>query len=158
MAGYRDRVRQRRNQMRAARGAEPLPEPEARRGRNGPDDPNAPPPAWDETPAAQSEAVDNAQAQAAMHEREEELAEAKRLIGELKDYAEQLESRVGELVAGAAPLVATLLLPGVKTFLLTKFHPDKYPEASDEQRAKLTEATKTITAAYARADALQASD
>ena len=55
-------------------------------------------------------------------------------------------------------MAKTLRLPGVKKFLLEKFHPDKYPEADERQRALLTEATQTITAAYALADELHASE
>ena len=51
-------------------------------------------------------------------------------------------------------MARTLRLPGVKTFLFNKFHPEKYPEADDKQRELLTETTKTITAAYALADQL----
>ena len=90
--------------------------------------------------------------------RDGELAEAKRLLAEMADYAEQLESRVIELIAGAEPMAKALLLPGVKAFLTNKFHPDKYPEADERQRALLTEALKTINIAYAIAGKLRTSN
>jgi hypothetical protein len=150
MAGYWDEVRQLRNQMRAVRRAPPLPERRSKAGQDG-----GAPQSWDEAPdAADQSAADVA----ALQERENELTETVRLVAELKDYAEQLENRVAELIAGAEPMAKVLRLPGVKTFLLTKFHPDKYPEADERQCALLTEAIKTINAAYARADALQTSE
>src|SRR5208337_3230719 len=98
-----------------------------------------------------------AEMEAALQQRDAELTETKRLVAELKDYAEQLQSRVVELIAGAEPMAKVLRLPGVKTFLLQRFHPDKYPDADDRQRALMTEALKTINAAYALADELQTS-
>jgi hypothetical protein len=159
MPGYWDDVRQLRNEMRAARGAPPLPE---RRHKAGRDQPQQQPswdetPAWDETP--DGDAGENsgcAEAQAAVQDGE--LAEARRLLAEMADYAEQLESRVIELIAGAEPMAKALLLPGVKPFLTNKFHPDKYPEADERQRALLTEALKTINTAYAIAGKLQTSE
>jgi hypothetical protein len=90
-----------------------------------------------------------------LQERDRELADTKRLLVELKDYAEQLQNRVVELIAGAEPMAKALRLPGVKTYLLQRFHPDKYPDADDRQRELFTEAFKTITAAYAVASELQ---
>ena len=119
---YWDNVRQRRNEMRAARGAEPLPE---RRRSTGGADEDAPP-AWDEMPGREEARGDEDHLQASQ-ERESELGEAKRLIGELKDYAEQLQDRVVELIAGSEPMAKALLLPGVKTFLLQRFHPTNTP-------------------------------
>jgi len=55
-------------------------------------------------------------------------------------------------------MAKALRLPGVKEFLVKKFHPDKYPDADERQRALLTEAIKIINAAYALADTLQTSD
>lgn len=93
--------------------------------------------------------------QAALQERDAELAANKDLVRELKEYAVQLQDRMAELIAGVEPMAKTLLLPGVKTFLLNRFHPDKHPDANEEQRALLTEALQTISAAYAGAEELQ---
>jgi hypothetical protein len=160
MPGYWDDVRQLRNEMRTARGAAPLPE---RRRKAGQDRPQPQPsrdetPAWDETSLGDTEENSGGAAEAQAAVQDGELAEAKRLLAEMTDYAEQLENRVAELIAGAEPMAKVLRLPGVKTFVLNKFHPDKYPEADERQHALLTEAIKTINAAYARADALQTSE
>jgi hypothetical protein len=152
MPGFRDAFRQGREQARAARGAAPLPGGQRDAGQDqwGPQ-------SWDEAPDAPAgqNPAGVAELQAALQERDGELAESKRLIAELKDYAEQLQSRVVELIAGAEPMAKALRLPGVKTFLLQRFHPDKFPDADDQQRALLTEALKTINSAYALAAELQ---
>jgi hypothetical protein len=157
MPGYWDDVRQLRNQMRAARGAAPLPEKRRKAGQDRPQPSRDEMPAWDETsPGDAGENSGGAEAQTTVQDGE--LAEAKRLLAEMTDYAEQLEARVVELIAGAEPMARVLRLPGVKTFLLTKFHPDKYPDADERQRALLTEALTTINAAYTLADQLQTSE
>jgi hypothetical protein len=46
--------------------------------------------------------------QAALQERDRELTDTKRLLAELKDYAEQLQNRVVELIAGAEPMAKAL--------------------------------------------------
>ena len=56
---------------------------------------------------------------------------------------------MAQLTAGVEPMAKVLMLPGVKTFLLQRFHPDKHPEADEQQRRALTEAMQAITAAYA---------
>jgi len=157
MPGYWDDVRQLRNEMRTARGAAPLRERRRKTGQDRPQPPLNEAPAWDETPHGNDAENSGAAAglQAAVQQRDGELAEAKRLLAEMTGYVEQMEARVVELIAGAQPMARVLLLPGVKTFLLTKFHPDKYPDADDRQRTLLTEALKTINAAYALADELQ---
>jgi hypothetical protein len=143
---YRASVRQRRNEMRAARGAPPLPERRRSTGGLGEDAP----PSWEETPdAAGGEETRGADLQAALQQREAELDEARRIIRELKDYAEQLQNRVVELIAGNEPMAKVLRLPGVKTWLLQRFHPDKFPDADERQNALLNDAMKAITAAYA---------
>jgi hypothetical protein len=103
-------------------------------------------------------APDVADLDSALRQRDDELADIKRRLAEMTDYAEQMQSRVVELIAGAEPMAKTLRLPGVKTFLLNRFHPDKHPTADDAQRELLTEAFKTITAAYALAGELQTSE
>ena len=90
-----------------------------------------------------------------MRQRDDELAETKQLLTEMTDYAEKMEARVIELIAGSEPMARALLLPGVKTFLLQRFHPDKHPGADDRQRELLTSALKTINAAYAMAGELR---
>jgi hypothetical protein len=151
MPGFREAFRQGRDEARARRG--PLPGKQRDAGQ----DRYQPPPqdAAEYPDAAPQDRAGFDDLQAALQERDAELAEALRLVAELKDYAEQLQSRVVELIAGAEPMAKALRLPGVKTFLLNKFHPDKYPDADERQRALLTEAIKTINAAYAHADELQ---
>jgi hypothetical protein len=77
------------------------------------------------------------------------VAELKAALRELKEYAEQLQARVAELETVAAPLVAVLLMPGVKAMLANRFHPEKHPEANPEQRAAYDEAMRVINEAYA---------
>ena len=67
----------------------------------------------------------------------------------LKEYAEQLQAQLEQLAAGVEPMAKVLMLPGVKTFLLQRFHPDKHPDADEQQRQVFTEAMQAITAAYA---------
>lgn len=160
MAGFREAFREGRNQARAARGAQPL----ASEGLDHPPGDGGMAGKWDlvEQQAVTGDAGQNppepTELQAALQKRDDELAECKRLVGELKDYAEQLQSRVVELIAGAEVMAKVLRLPGVKTFLLQRFHPDKFPDADEKTRAMLDEAIKTINTAYARADELHTSD
>ena len=42
------------------------------------------------------------------------------------------------------------MLPGLKTFLLQRFHPDKHPEADEQQRRAFTEAMQAIFAVVAK--------
>lgn len=170
MPSFRDAFRQGRDQARARRGAEPL----ARRLHYEDRSPSsafgeaAAGDDWDEAQyvedaAGSADATESPDGiiddpQTALRQCQAELAEALRLVRELTDYVELTENRVIELIAEAEPMAKALRLPGVKTFLLQRFHPDKYPGADEKQRALLTEALKTINTAYARADELQASD
>ena len=108
--------------------------------------------------AGEQPAPDAADLTSALRQRDDELADIKRLLAEMTDYAEKMEARVIELIAGAEPMAKTLRLPGVKIFLMNKFHPDKYPDADERQRELLTEALKTINAAYVLAGELQTSE
>lgn len=83
--------------------------------------------------------------------------EKARLLAEVTEYAGQLQARVADLEAAAQPFVKTLRLPGLKTMLLNRFHPDKHPDADPDLRAHLTDAIKTINDAYAVAEKIQAS-
>lgn len=142
MASFKETFRQGREQARAARGAPPL-------SRNEWD-------GFDEAAADKGpEPAGAPESEEALRQRDDELAEAKQLLTEMTDYAEKMEARVIELIAGSEPMARTLLLPGVKTYLLQRFHPDKYPGADDKQRELLTSALKTINAAYAMAGALR---
>jgi phosphoenolpyruvate carboxylase len=149
VSNFRDAFRQGRAQAREARGAAAIPyAPQV------------------EPADALYERIDQneqsettlAELEKALRDRETEAAEAKRLLAEMTDYAGKLQDRVVELIATSEPLAKTLRLPGVKTFLLNRFHPDKHPTADEKQRELLTEALKTITAAYALAGELQTSD
>jgi hypothetical protein len=105
-----------------------------------------------------AEPTDAAAFEEALRQRDDDLAEAKQLLAEMTDYAEKVEARVIELIAMSEPMAKALLLPGVKSYLLQRFHPDKYPDADDNQRALLTSALKTINAAYAKASELRMPD
>src|ERR1700675_3293583 len=122
--GFMDEFRRGRAQARAARGAPPLDQWDA-----GPDG------AADEL-RMENERVADAEQHPA---RVDELTAALR---ELTEYAEQLHARVAGLETVAAPLVAVLLMPGVKAMLVNHFHPDKHPEANDEQRTAYGEALR----------------
>src|ERR1700733_1471490 len=74
--------------------------------------------------------------------------ETKQLVGELAETVELLQARVVELIGAAEPMAKVLRLPGVKTWLLQRFHPDKYPEADERQSELLNDAIKAINAAY----------
>jgi hypothetical protein len=148
-------VRQRRNEMRAARGMPPLRE---RRGEPEQNEFELPPLCEEAGGLAGQKEPRADELQAELQQCESGLDDQRRLIGELKDYAEQLQNRVVELIAGNEPMAKALLLPGVKTFLLQRFHPDKYPDADERQHELLTEAMKTITAAYTCAAELHTSE
>jgi hypothetical protein len=146
MAGVIDEFRAGRNEARARRGA-------SSRSRPGtPESPLSP----TETGIVGGASV--ADLEAALRSHEDELAESKRLLGEMTDYAEMMQSRVIELIAAGEVMAKALRLPGVKTFLVQRFHPDKYPDADAEKRELLTRAFQTITAAYARAGELQSAE
>jgi hypothetical protein len=97
-----------------------------------------------------------AELEAALRERDGEAAKHKQLIADLKEFAEQLQARVAGLETVAAPLVAVLLMPGVKAMLVNRFHPDKHPEANAEQRAAYGEALSVINESYTVVDKVQA--
>jgi len=86
MPGFREAFRQGRDEARARRG--PLP---GKQQRNAGQDQPAPQDAYADVPPGQPGLDDLS---AALQQREAELAEALRLVAELKDYAEQLQSRV----------------------------------------------------------------
>jgi hypothetical protein len=151
MPSFRETFLEARNEARAARGAPPLGRDQGNAGA-----------ADDRYDAAGDvgghSAAKVAQLEDALQQRADELLEIKRLLAEMADYAELMEARVIELIAGAEPMAKALLLPGVKTFLLQRFHPDKYPDAGEKERELLTNALKTINAAYSRAGELQTAD
>jgi hypothetical protein len=72
--------------------------------------------------------------------------------------AESLQARIAELEAAAAqtgngdatvaPLIAVLDLPGVKTWLLSRFNPAKHPDATELERRLLARNQQKISAAY----------
>jgi hypothetical protein len=90
-----------------------------------------------------------------LRERDGQAAESKQLIADLAAFAEQLQARVAGLETVATPLVAVLLMPGVKAMLINRFHRDKHPEANAEQRAAYDEAMRVINAAYAVIEKIQ---
>jgi hypothetical protein len=80
-----------------------------------------------------------------------EAVEEVTALMEVTILAEQLQARVDELEAERAAitdLTGVLRLPGVKTWLQKRFHPDKNPDANETERKALTEAAQMINAAY----------
>jgi hypothetical protein len=72
------------------------------------------------------------------------------VLAETAELAEQAEKRVAELeveLAASDVFGEVLLLPGVKRWLATRFHPDK-PGLNDGERKAFTEAMQKINAAY----------
>lgn len=75
----------------------------------------------------------------------DELDEARRVIADLTDAVERQKAR-------ADAYAVVLVLPGVKLWLINRFHPDKHPNANEAEKAALNETLQTINAAY---DALE---
>lgn len=73
-----------------------------------------------------------------------EIESLRALIGELSEAA---EGRIAELQARADCLAEVLRAPGVRKMLLS-FHPDRHPEADENQRRALTETAAKINAAF----------
>jgi hypothetical protein len=76
-----------------------------------------------------------------------------RSLAEVTELADQLQARVDELEgerAGSmgAVLTEVLRLPGVKMWLLAKFHPDKHPHANEAERDVHTQNFQKVNAAY----------
>jgi hypothetical protein len=74
-------------------------------------------------------------------------------LAEVSALAEQQEARIEELEAElasspAAVFADVLRLPGVKTMLVSKFAPDKHPDANEAERQQLTENMQKVNAAY----------
>ncbi len=139
-----------RNKIRAAYGAPLLPE---QRGHNSSGNEQA---VWKGPDEPRQDVVANLRA--TLQERDAELADRTQVIGELKGCIDQLESRVVELIAASDAMARALLLPKVKTGLVNAFHPDKHPNADEQERGQLTEATAVITTAYAAAEKLQTAE
>jgi hypothetical protein len=85
-------------------------------------------------------------------------APGKAKLGEAPNRVDVLQARVNMLAAESAqakaaaamlpPVIAVLMLPGVKRLLLARFDPDKHPNATDIERQLLGDAFAKITAAY----------
>src|SRR4051794_14381513 len=86
------------------------------------------------------------------------VAELEAALGELTQSIGELQARTAELEGVATPLAAALLIPGVKAMLANRFHPDKNPDATAEQRAGYEEAMKVINEAYAVIAKIQAGE
>jgi hypothetical protein len=78
----------------------------------------------------------------------EELEEYRRVLAELTETVDALKARVNLCFA-------VLRLPGVKLWLINRFHPDKHPNANETESAALNETLQTINAAY---DALESAE
>ena len=149
MAGFMDGYRQGVAKARTARGAvnpgreERFVEPESEF--------DAPTDDMGQSPRAADEL------ETALRARDAEIEQHKKLIAELAEFTKQQKARIAELEGVSAPLVAVLLMPGVKTGLLNRFHPDKHPDADDAKRAAYNEALRVINEAYGIVDQIQAS-
>src|SRR3954453_3924613 len=86
------------------------------------------------------------------------VAELEAGLGELTQSTGELQARTAELESVATPLAAALLMPGVKAMLANRFHPDKYPDATAEQRAAYEEAMKVVNEAYTVTEKIQAGE
>jgi hypothetical protein len=75
---------------------------------------------------------------------EAEIAGLRALLAELGQLA---EARIAELEHSADCLAEVLRAPGVRKMLLG-FHPDRHPQADENQRRALTETIAKINAAY----------
>lgn len=144
--GFWDEFRRGRDDIRAAQGAPPVGGKGRDESRNNDWRGNG---GWQDEQPHRPGAHSIAGLEAALRERDDNLEEALRVVVELKKYAEQLQEQMAQLTAGVEPMAKVLMLPGVKTFLLQRFHPDKYPDADEEQRRLITEAMQAITVAYA---------
>jgi hypothetical protein len=74
-----------------------------------------------------------------------------RVVAEVVALAEALQARVDELEAerGDAGVIADVLrLPGVKIWLLARFHPDKHPHANEAERELHAQNFQKIKAVY----------
>ncbi|MGE0290449.1 MAG: hypothetical protein AB7F35_25415 [Acetobacteraceae bacterium] len=72
----------------------------------------------------------------------------KQLIDDLTEGTADLRTALQELEAISMLLVEVLAKPGVKKWLQQRFHPDKYPDASEAQRRSYEETAAQINAAY----------
>jgi hypothetical protein len=80
-------------------------------------------------------------------------AEAQKSFAEVSALADQQNARIieleAELAASPAAIFAEVLrLPGVRTFLVARFHPDKHRDTNEVERAQLTGQLQKINAAY----------
>jgi hypothetical protein len=73
-------------------------------------------------------------------------AQAEASVKELEALVERQQTEKAD--DGAAVVMPVLMLPGVKAWLLNRFHPDKFPRADAVRRQELTDALQTINAAY----------
>jgi hypothetical protein len=80
-----------------------------------------------------------------------EIESLRALIGELGEAAEtrvaELQALLTETTHCADCLAEVLRAPGVRKMLLS-FHPDRHPEADENQRRALTETAAKINAAF----------
>jgi hypothetical protein len=84
-------------------------------------------------------------------DQEKTFAEVSALADQLNARVLELEAEVAEINELRAEITActgVLRLPGVKTWLLSRFHPDKHPDANEEERRAFQESAQMINAAY----------
>jgi hypothetical protein len=82
----------------------------------------------------------------------------RKTVAEVAELAEKLQARVDELEAESAQIdelraqikvfTGVLKLPGVKTWVRSRFHPDSHPGANEEERRAFKESAQIINAAY----------
>lgn len=84
-------------------------------------------------------------------ELESELRQCAQELAELAEFAEQMRDRIAELESlppESEIFAAVLRLRGVEKWLRARFHPDKHPDANEEELEAYTQATQQINAAY----------
>jgi hypothetical protein len=81
-------------------------------------------------------------------DQEKTFAELSALADQLNARVEAQDAEIEELRAQITACAGVLKLPGVKTWLLNRFHPDRHPGATDEERKAFDECTQMMNAAY----------
>ena len=74
--------------------------------------------------------------------------EDKQLVDTLTEGVADLRTALEEMALIGGLLIDVLALPGVKRRLQERFHPDKYPDATEAQRREYEDASARINAAY----------
>lgn len=155
MAKWWDALRDGYETGRVQYGGQP---PRRRQPEGQPDAPPHDPNGWDLPPmeepvADQTSEIEALQATIAGLQGEvtalkAQLTEDAQRIGTLTEAAAVLRGHLVTAHTAYEPLIEVLKLPGVRKWLLEKFHPDRYPDANPVQRDALERAAGVINAAY----------